>query len=129
MKSKNTLLVIGVALYFAASIIFQFGSADAIYKLIYTCKEKMLITVLGISLCSRVNNSVLIFTTYAVMAYQAIFVTSRILIYIHTLGTLEYALLLSSPFVSIPLCLVAGISLILLQKLTLRRKGGKRGRI
>lgn len=119
----NYLSIVAIALYLAIVTLFLLspGSKTEL-ALTYAIASKLLVISLCYIAYRRCTNSVTILGLGAISTYQLTVITTRVLIYLHTNNSLEYALELSKPYISLPLGLVSGAGLLLFWYVTRKPK-------
>lgn len=121
MRSRNFegLSIVAIAIYLAIATLFLLSpDSPTLLTLLYTIANKLLIICLCFVGYRHITSSILILGLGSLIFYQIAVIITRILVYVHTSNTIDYAIMLSQPYIFIPLGIITGASLLVLKCVT-----------
>lgn len=108
--------------FITTSLIFQYNLlAEDYLNVLYVLKEKSLIVALGYFSCTKVNNSLMIYTISSVTTYVFIQMLVYMVINLKIVCLNGVLLTVANPAVSIPFCLVIGIIFMVISKMSRKK--------
>lgn len=110
---------IAIAIYLAIASAYLLSSGKVVLlALVFLISNKLLVLELLRVAYKHTYDSILIMGIGILATYQIAIILSRIFVFIKTSDSIGYAITLSKPYVFIPLGIITGIGLIILQRLT-----------
>lgn len=123
-KKNISLFIVLIALYFAFSVIYRVQiEKNTLLYCLYHCKESILLITLSIFIIRRSYNSLILFSVGGLVIYQSIKMVTIIAYSLKSLSMLEVIMYIYNPYVSLGLSILAGGFLLVIKKLTTKRKG------